>query len=136
MLWPVSAYPIPNNAPDPIGCIVVAVEIIGKHRKLVYQEPRLKKGKGPERTATDSKCANNQFERRNEERRYYEILSQYYPLHGLGQKGWECPKLLLKGNHGQSLNTQTTFHLPKFSSVLHDLPRFSPLPESPNPLPA
>jgi len=87
-------------------------------------------------TATDSKHADDEFERRNEECRQYEEPSRYYQLEGLNQKVWRRPKLLLKGKHGQSLNTRTMLRLPKFSSVLHDLERLPRRPKSSNGPPA
>ena len=105
--------PCSKDAPDLISCNAGAVAIIADERPPVYQKPRLKEGRGrSERTATGSKNADNEFERRNEARKQYEKLSRYYLLEGPDQEQWEREKLLLKGKHGQSLNMQKTFRSP------------------------
>lgn len=96
-LWPVSTDPILNDAPDQIDCNAAAVKIIPTIRTRVYLEHRLKKGTGV-RTVTNSKSANDEFERRNVERRLYRELSRYYQL-GRKQKLWARPPLLSKGKH-------------------------------------
>ena len=86
-----------NNAPDPIDCHVVAVPIIQVIRPLVNQEPRLLTRHG-KRTATGSKNADGEFERRNEERRLFQELSRYYPP-GQDQSAWARQSLFSHGKH-------------------------------------
>ena len=116
-LWLVSRYPTPNGAPDPIGYVAAALEII-KGRQPVYSEPRLKTVKG-ERTVKGSKNADKELRRRDLERQSYQQLSRYYPLPE-GKKEWTRPPLLVKGKHKQSLNVPITFRLPKLL-VLREL---------------
>ena len=97
-LWPVSRYPISNDAPDPIGYNAVAVRIIRTKRVPVYSKPYLLRGTGV-RTAFNSKDAKKERERRDVERRLYQKLSQYYPLPE-GMEKWVRPPLLVEGKHG------------------------------------
>jgi len=94
-LLQVSAYPILNDASGLIDCTAAAVEIVTTIRPQRYLEHRLRNGRGV-RTAKGSRSANNEFERRNVERRLYQKLSQHYPL-GWKQELWARPALLLKG---------------------------------------
>ena len=86
-----------NDAPDQIDCNAVAVENISAIRPLVYLESRLHMGHG-KRTATGSRHANGEFERRDAERRLFQDLSRYYPL-GQDQSTWARPSLLSHGKH-------------------------------------
>ena len=97
-LWPVSIYHIPRNyATDLIDCDAAAVEIIPTIRPLVNQKPCLltKKGK---RTTPGLKYANEEFERRNEERRLFQQLSRYYLLRQ-DRYSWTRSPLLFHGEH-------------------------------------
>ena len=64
----------------------------------MHLKPRLltKEGK---RTEPGSKNAEEERNRRDEERRLFKELSRYYPL-GDGKEVWTRPKLLLRGKHG------------------------------------
>lgn len=110
--------------PNPIDCDAVAVEIIPTIRSPVYLEPCLLIGPTAQgkRTAEGSKDADDEYERRNVERKLFQELSRYYPLGG--QPVWSCPKLLLNGKHDTTLNVLTTFRLPGFLvwTDLEDLP--------------
>ena len=101
-LWQVSRYPTPNGTPDPIGYNAAALEII-KDREPVYLEPRLKTVKG-ERTVKGSKNADNEYRRRDVERRTYQELSKYYRLPER-KKEWTRPPLLVKGKHKHNPST-------------------------------
>lgn len=84
-------------------------------RPLVYLESCLLTGpvEPGTRIAEGSKSADNEFERRNVERKLYQELSRYYPL-GPGQKEWGRPNLLSNGKHDTTLTILTTSRLLEF----------------------
>jgi len=99
----VSAYPVSDDVPDQINCDTGVVEILRRTRDPEYKEHRLAKGRGI-RTKTGLKSADNEYERRNVERGYYQEISQYYTL-GRKQEVWTRPSLLLKGKHKHDHST-------------------------------
>ena len=94
--------------------------IVRKKRLPVYPKPCLKVRPG-ERTTIGSKSADDEFERRNVERRFYRRLSRYYLLPEgmkIAKVEWTRPPLLVTGKHGD--DHLTTLCSPKFL-VLKDL---------------
>ena len=92
-----------NDAPNLIDCDVVAAEIIPTIRPLESLEPCLLTGRG-RRTVAGSRNADDEFERRNVERRLLQELSRYYPLEQ-GQNAWSRSSLLSLGKHGCDRST-------------------------------
>ena len=104
----VSTYYISrNDVPDSVDCNAVVVGLIPRVHRLVYSEPHLLTGRG-RRTVAGLKSADDEFERRNVERRLFQRLSQYYPLEQK-QTGWSRGALLKLGKHGYS---RSTYNLP------------------------
>ena len=97
--WKVSTYTISqNDGPDLTDCGTVAVGIIPEIRSVVNPEPCLR-GEPGDRDPVASRNADEEFERRNAERRLLQELSQYYRLQR-GKKAWTRLSLLLSGKHG------------------------------------
>ena len=102
--WKVSIYTISqNDGPDVTYHGTVAVGIIPQIRSAVYLEPCLRGGSG-ERTEAGSKNADEEFERRNVERRLLQELSRYYPLKQ-DKRTWARPSLMWNGKHECHLST-------------------------------
>jgi hypothetical protein len=82
MLFRVSdaLYPA-NDAPDPIGCNAVAVEHVMASFKMVYQKPcfiQYPTSRYSMPAETASPTVKKAWARKNQERKLFQELSQYY----------------------------------------------------------
>ena len=131
--WKVSTYTISqNDGPDLTDCGTVAVGIIPQIRSVVNPEPCLRGEPAGDRPEAGTKNADEEFERRNAERRLLQELSRYYALQR-GKKPWTRLSLLSNGKHGCHHSAyQRPFAYLIFFSVVKDLEDLSALSGSPD----